>query len=352
MKRGKLNSLSPFALAAGLIGCQKAQIMDLNNPSQTNFITKETARNENCFNGLPRTYSESNEMMKDNFKRVPYDVLETIDCATNLVGVRSLRGEYFGKDLYSPGVFDEDNSKKANFMPIDEYKGKTAKDHAKYFGVVHAPDTLIGLVHNGALAVRHAYKGVSQLINMGAILPITLNTSERAEYFGEPSNYDPRDDKAKFVIDGITDVVKAPVKYVLSSSGKSSTPYSWKLLWYDLKKWVKVDVPKHKTEPLELRLEDKDGNIDKTRFAIGLLPRAYEFLDGFYGTTRKNPKTNKQVVDTDQYDGMATNLKDDVQFHKNQNLKKAPGVIAKDGKFYPAKSWLNRLTKIFGRNTL
>jgi hypothetical protein len=325
-------------------GCQNSQIKYMNDPQGSPALEREAGRISNELDAfLPRTYSESANSLNDKAKRLPTDLAELVDSATGLLGVRIFRGEFFGAKAY-PGIYDETDSDAWNFKPLDRFTGETADSRLKY-AIMHVPNSLAEVLGSVGNLAGNSYGTVAQVVNMAGVLPLTANTSARADALGQSlPNDNPNNDREKLILDGLTDPLKQPIRYLLTVVDPSNwTPDSITLGFYNGKKWANIEINQANLERIQNKFKSNSANNkrDEARILVNLLPIGNETLDPlFWGTTyRIDPVSGKsEMVASTRDDSMNTNIScDNVWYGPSNNPTKAPGIID-NGQFFPAQS--------------
>jgi len=382
-----------LALGISATGCQAIQRSYNDNPANRNFIVREMGQTSNCMDVvLPRTYYDTGDRALKSLGKIPFDLAEVVDSVTGVVGFRPFRGRFWTIDAWEPGIFDEINLDSIRYIPLDRFEGKGAQ-YVKY-GVWHPVGSTLEILSSVGRTFGDGFNVASQVVNAGAILPLTANDSEMTKVFAYTPAFENSsvNDSVKRVVDGVTDPVKGPVKYVLTCANTSDVvPYTLRLFNQDAKQWAGVSLGDKEKAYLQraffLNLDCSVFSYDYKRMFVDVLP--LKSLDrAIWGTQLRMARELTKEEDGKGFEpyyltrigkgreirignfahtlplGVPTNIGSDILWYnypvmndkgdkvvgykKIEDPAEAPGVI-NNGKYYPAQSNLVAIGRdIFG----
>lgn len=355
-KRSTLNFLAyvpAIVLAAYCTtGCQSTSIDYLNNPSRASLLKREIAQTQLCLDAkLPRTTEQTVERLGDSASNLAPDLVNLASRVPAAIGVDPANGRYFGRK-YHQGINEDRNS----YSGEPEHKGRALAIHPLNWGATALE--AVGRVGKDVTGLA------TQAVNL-SIQPLYGNSSRRSSWLDDPAkSHD--GDKAREVYDGVTDIVKGPIRTALYVVDSDVTPDSLKRGVDATRNWAGYTVAEKRQEELTQKLsENKDpNNPNCPRIVVNSVPIIDKPLDNaIWGTTSR--RNFGDTVATTIPDSIPASRESDWQWYRQLRGQEhnAPGVIQinKEGnpEFHPTESKLlsllrgswTALTSLFNRGS-
>ncbi len=318
-------------------GCQAPKLKYNSKPESVGALCREVGRTANCLDAkMPRTYSESGKKLWQGVSKIPKGLAKLADSVTGFLGVRFFEGRYFGQKVYE-GIESG----------LGNFEGDVVEDGLKC-AAIHVPDSLVNVAESVGGLVNDVYGTGRALTNLVILTPpLTLNTDARKQLYDKGKlleKFSPADN-GWLVVDGIADVAKAPLRFVLCLDDSGLFPDSWKYALAGARAWGGVSVDREQKEKLRLKLTNTHtGGLKGGRVLANSVPVLDGVLDGCWGTTHIwDPDGDfKKVADTIGDSIPARGLDDSKWYDGSNDAKKMPGIV-RDGKFHPARSWTFRI---------
>ena len=194
------------------------------------------------------------------------------------------------------------------------------------------------LVTNPLAVISDTYGCLAQIPNW-ALLLFTSNTARRAELLGQDSSaYNPGNDNVKLALDGLTDVLKFPLRLGLYvADPRDIVPDTFELGAYEALNSVGLPVNEERARKLSGKFLDENEEFRYGRVAINSLFGINNTLD--YLLWGEQIIDGKKLPTTSDY-SLETTLPESAWSGVNSRL--SPGYI-ENGRFYPSNSLLSRL---------
>jgi hypothetical protein len=333
------------SIAYSTSGCQSMQTEYMEKPNEASWALREAGQWQNCLDAAyPRDFKPAVSKLGDNAARILPHTAGLIDNITGIVGLRFFRGRFMGLDAYSPGIFNNDNPKKWNYVPLYQ----TGEDTKSWrYAILHVPDSVFSIIGSAGQVIGDVYGVATHLPNTVVLVPLSPNTNANAKAFSlddKANSLNPDYDNIKSVVDGVTDPLKQTIRTVFYAFNPSdASPDSWQYTWNNVRLWAGMGSNQYQDEKqkeLELKVNDYPNNkaeFNDSKYVFNAIPVASSLLhETFWGTTYILENGIYKEVSTTIPDSIPIGLPDHSAWYATGDKpSKKPGIIKSNGEFHP-----------------